>query len=261
MSMNKMMTRAILAYGERYRKKLLLRSDWTNEQLIEDWRAALRFFFSKAFYQGRTDAVSERVEEAALEVLDLNFSHADLRLADWDLDSLRRELQMKVGKGKVSKARDVDMVISSLRFVDRLPDSNIVAYSVRRIEAGEIGQHYDEIQRSRNEAGIVQVGPKIAAFYLRDVVSLYELEDKVSAKFQFALQPIDVWIRRVAFETGMIPRGASDKRIAQAIADLCSEEGCSPLQFNQGAWYAGANAFPLLMERLAEATVETQTHL
>jgi hypothetical protein len=250
--MNKTVTKAILAYGARYRKELLLPSHWTKEQLLENWQAALKFFFSKAFYQGKTDAISARVEEAALKVLALNFSRADLRLADWDLDSLRRELHEKVGKGKVGKARDIEMVISSLQFVNQLPGSNIVAHSVWRIEAGDVGQHYDEIQRSRNKGGIVQVGPKIAAFYLRDVVSLYELENKVSAEFQFTLQPIDVWVCRVAYDTGMVPSGASDKRIAKAIADLCSEERCSPLQFNQGAWYAGANPFGLLMERLSE---------
>jgi hypothetical protein len=250
--MNKTMTMAILAYGERYRRKLLLGSGLTKEDLLEDWRKALRFFFSKAFYQGRTDVISERVEQAALEVLEPSFACADLHLKDWDLDLLRINLQEKVGKGKVGKARDIEMVISTLRFVNWLPDSNIVAYSVRRIEEGEIGQHYNEIQRSRNQAGIVQVGPKIAAFYLRDVVSLYELEDKVSAEFQFTLQPIDVWVRKVAFDTGMVPKGASDQQIGQAIIDLCKVEGCSPLQFNQGAWYAGAYAFPLLMEHLAE---------
>jgi len=143
-------------------------------------------------------------------------------------------------------------VISTIQYVNRLPDSNIVAHSVQRVRAGEIGQHYNEIQRSKDEAGIVQVGPKIAAFYLRDVVSLFELEVNVSADFQFTLQPIDVWVRRVAFETGMVPRNASVQQIGQAIVDLCRKEDCSPLQFNQGAWYAGANAFSLLMEKLEE---------
>ncbi len=251
--MNSTLTKAILAYGERYRRYLLLGSGLTKEQLLENWQAALKFFFSKAFYQGRTDIISARVEQAALEVLEPAFARADLRLEDWDLDLLRSKLQEKVGKGKVGKARDIEMVISSLQYVNHLSDSNIVAYSIRCIRAGKIGQHYDEIQRARNEAGIVQVGPKIAAFYLRDVVSLFALEDKVSADFQFTLQPVDVWVRRVAFETKMVPKEASDQYIRQAIIDLCDEEGCSPLQFNQGAWFAGAYAFPLLMEKLAES--------
>ena len=50
----------------------------------------------------------------------------------------------------------------------------------------------------------------------------------------------------------MIPEGASNQQVGQAIIELCSEENCSPLQFNQGAWYVGAYAFDLLMEKLAE---------
>ncbi len=250
--MNRRITRDILAYGARYRKELLMPSSLTKKQIQEDWRAALKFFFSKAFYQGRTDTLSERVEKAALEVLESEFSREDLQLRDWDLDLIQRKLEEKVGKGKVGKARDIEMVISSLRYVNRLPDSNIVAHSIRRIEAYEIRQHYAEIQRSRSEAGIVQVGPKIAAFYLRDVVSIFDLEDKVPAEFQFTVQPIDVWVRRVAFHTGMVPRGSSDQQVGQAIIDLCKGVDCSPLRFNQGAWYVGAYAFRLLMEKLEE---------
>jgi hypothetical protein len=249
---NRRITRDILAYGARYRKELLMPSSLTKKQIQEDWRAALKFFFSKAFYQGRTDTLSERVEKAALEVLESEFSREDLQLRDWDLDLIQRKLEEKVGKGKVGKARDIEMVISSLRYVNRLPDSNIVAHSIRRIEAYEIRQHYAEIQRSRSEAGIVQVGPKIAAFYLRDVVSIFDLEDKVPAEFQFTVQPIDVWVRRVAFHTGMVPRGSSDQQVGQAIIDLCKGVDCSPLRFNQGAWYVGAYAFRLLMEKLEE---------
>jgi hypothetical protein len=83
-------------------------------------------------------------------------------------------------------------------------------------------------------------------------VSLFELENEVSADFQLTLQPIDVWVRRVTFETGMVPRNASVQQIGQAIIDLCRKESCSPLQFDQGAWYAGANASTLLIEKLAE---------
>jgi hypothetical protein len=192
------------------------------------------------------------VEEAALGVLRPVFALEDLYPGDWNLDLLRHNLQKKVGKGNIGKARDIEMVISSLRYVSRIPDSNIVAHTVRRINAGEIGQHYDEIQRSENEGGIVQVGPKIAAFYLRDVVSLFELEDNVSEGFQFTLQPVDVWVRRVAFNIGIVPNGTSHRDVSRAIIDLCKSEDCSPLQFNQGAWYAGAHAFALLMEKLAE---------
>lgn len=248
--MNSAAVRAIIAYGERYREKFL-RSVWTEDQLREDWREAVKFFFDKAFYQGRSDVMSGKVHEAALNTLEPKLSAWQRLPKDWDREELRKSLQAKIGKGKVGRGRDVEMVISSLEYVSKLPRSNIVAHSVQRIEAGEIGRHFDELQKAKNEAGIIQVGPKIASFYLRDVVSLFELEDKVSADFQFTLQPIDTWVRKVAFCTGMVPEKASDRQIGQAIIDLCSKENCSPLQFNQGAWYAGARAFDLLMENLA----------
>lgn len=250
--MNSKAVKAVIAYGERYRGEFL-RSIWTKEQLLKDWRDALKFFLEKAFYQGRSDAISARVHRAALNVLDPRFSKTEHSPENWNLGEVRRDLEQKIGKGKVGKGRDVDMVISSLRYISRLPDPNIVAHSVQRIKAGEISRHSDELQKSKNEAGIIQVGPKIASFYLRDVVSLFELEDRVSSEFQFTLQPIDVWVRRVAFDTGIVSRGADDRQVAQAVVDLCREEDCSPLQFNQGAWYAGARAFALLMESLAES--------
>ena len=248
--MNSAAVKAIIVYGERYRETFL-RSRWTKDQLQDDWREAMKFFFDKAFYQGRSDEMSSRVHCAALEVLEPKFSEWQRLPKAWDREELRKSLQAKIGKGKVGRGRDVEMVISSLEYVSKLPCSNIVAHSIQRIEAEEIDQHFYKLQKAKNEAGIIQVGPKIASFYLRDVVSLFELEDKVSDDFQFTLQPIDTWVRKVAFYTGMVSEKANDRQIGQEIIDLCNKENCSPLQFNQGAWYAGARAFDLLMENLA----------
>ncbi|MDA2935146.1 hypothetical protein MYX82_12520, partial [Acidobacteria bacterium AH-259-D05] len=115
---------------------------------------------------------------------------------------------------------------------------SILVHSVQAIDANKIEEHYEEIQRH-----IVQVGPKVASFYLRDVVSLFQLEDKVTKNFQFVLQPIDVWVRKIAFKTGVLPQGATDDQLRHAIVRICEEQDCSPIQFNQGAWYAGYFAF------------------
>jgi len=142
------------------------------------------------------------------------------------------------------------MVLSTLNFIDRLPAHNIVSYSVERIRHGEIDEHYRELQRSQNKNGIIQIGPKIASFYLRDVVSLYHLEDKIPDEFAIYLQPVDVWIRKLARKTGIVSDRASDQEIQKAIVALCKEYGHSPLQFNQGAWYVGYSEFDLLLEIL-----------
>jgi hypothetical protein len=165
---------------------------------------------------------------------------------------LREQLLEKIGRGKVGKARDVDMTVSALEYVGRLPENNIVSFSLAQIRAGAIEGHFKHLQRGLNSAGIVQVGPKVAAFYLRDLVSLYSLDACVPQQFQFCLQPIDVWVRKLAHKTGIGGKVASDEPIREAIVDLCKTYGCSALQFNQGAWYAGYFAFDLLVELIAQ---------
>ena len=110
------------------------------------------------------------------------------------------------------------MVLSILDFIGNLPSLNIIGYSVQKIRSGEIREHYDELQRD-----MVQVGPKIAAFYLRDVVSLYQLEDLVPEESAFCIQPIDVWVRKLVKKMGMVGDRASDDDIRKAIIALCRE--------------------------------------
>jgi hypothetical protein len=143
------------------------------------------------------------------------------------------------------------MIISAL---DRLKtystDLNILNYSTRRIAAGETKSHYSELQNMESTRGIVQVGPKIAAFYLRDVVSLFQLEDRIERNALFCLQPIDVWVRRLAMRLEIVRENASDETIQVEIVKMCEEQNVQAFRFNQGAWYLGAYAFDLLLEEV-----------
>jgi hypothetical protein len=254
--MNASLASSIVSYSSRYHQEMLSRYD--PDRLLENWWAALDFFFGRACFQGRRDDISERVYQEVVAVLSSLFS-GDERTANYQKEryqgweTVERELKQRIGKGKVGKARDVDMVLSALDFIGQLPALNIVSYSVERVQHGEIDEHYKELQRSKNKNGIIQVGPKIASFYLRDVVSLYHLGDKVPDEFAFHLQPVDVWVRKLAYKTEIVSDEASDREIQKAIVALCKEQGCSPLQFNQGAWYVGYFAFDLLLEILTEA--------
>lgn len=248
--MDKVLVCSIVRYGKRYRQEMLGKYD--PDHLLVDWWSALDFFFGRACFQGRRDDISERVYQAVVEVLSPLFCGKDgatiyqrERSRQWE--AIATELRQRIGKGKIGKGRDVDMVLSTLDFVGRLRSLNIVNYTVQEIRGGRIDKHYDELQRD-----IVQVGPKIASFYLRDVVSLYRLESQVPAEFVFCLQPVDVWVRKLVNKTGLASNQASDKEIRDAIVALCKEHGCSPVEFNQGAWYAGYFAFDLLLEKLVD---------
>lgn len=250
--MNVNLVSAILVYGQRYRTEQLF-DRYEPKALQSDWWKALWFFFDRAFYQGRRDDVSYRVSNAAHSVLEPVISDTNGRIADAQLPGLELNLSAKIGKGHVGKAGDVKMVLSTLRYLRRVPEANIVKDSVARISAGQIAQHYKELQIAISpKSGIYQIGPKVASFYLRDLVTLYGLESYVPAQVQYTLQPIDVWVRRLAEKAEIVAPNASDGAIRQAIVELSVERGCSPLQFNQGVWYLGYNSFALLLEVLAK---------
>ena len=139
------------------------------------------------------------------------------------------------------------MVISTLRYIHRLPRHNIVAYSADSIRAGRLRKHYVDLQES-----IYQVGPKVASLYLRDTVAALALEKNITTDSWICLQPIDGWVRKVACKSGMVTDSASDIEIQQTIVRLCTERGVSPLLFSQGVWYLGYNSLDLLLEMLAQ---------
>jgi hypothetical protein len=236
---------AIVAYAEAYSEPFLKRydADWLS-RLLTDWWAALDFFFGRICYQGRRDAISDRVYQAVIDSLAPSFAGDGRderygRLRDQGWAPIEAALRSRLGKGKVGRGRDITTALSTLDFIGRIPNLNIVGYSIGRIRAGEIAAHYAELQRSRSETGIVGIGPKVAALYLRDMVLLYNLEDTVGADAAFCLQPIDVWVRRVALRYGVADEGASDAAIQQAIVATCQQHGLSPIRFNLGAWYVG----------------------
>ena len=222
----------------RYREELLV-ARYQPDDLLQNWWKAFDFFLGRACYQGRSDEASTKVYETVVGVLKPYVPVSRDFLTDAQLMEAYNTLQATIGPGKVGKARDVDMLVSALHFIRQLPEANIVAYSVRSITAGNIRAHYDELQKAQNHAtGIVQVGPMVAAFYLRDVVSLYKLETHVPTDVQIFLQPIDVSVRAFAVEQGLVDaQTASDEVIQHAIVQLCQQYGCSPFQFNQGVWY------------------------
>jgi hypothetical protein len=246
---------AITDYGTRYQQEELAR--YRPDELIGHWWLALDFFLNRASFQGRRDDISYRVYEQIRGVLAPEFTddrdgHRYELHQEQQWEAIKTVLAQRIGKGMVGKARDATMVVSALQFISVIPDRNIVAYSVERIHRGEIAEHYRELQAYCNSQGIVQVGPKIASFYLRDVVALFKLGRFVAADASFYLHPVDVWVRKLLAKTGVVDQSADDTAIRRAIVSLCTEHGCSPVEFNQGAWYIGYHAFDLLLEILAE---------
>lgn len=234
----------IARFGELYKRDHL--SAFQKTMLEKNWYLGLSLLLSHSFYQGRTDEVFERVEAAVRSVLDFRFTDSDFAaLTNCDLDEISRHLAMVLGKGKIGKERDARMVIEILRYARRLPGGNVALHSKHEIERGRICVHYEDLMK------ITQIGPKIAAFYLRDLVDVFDLETKLTPEDLKFLQPIDVWVRRVAQRLGIASDSkASDEALQLAILGACRTAGVSAFRFNQGAWYLGKNAFTLLIKNL-----------
>ena len=219
------------------------------DELKNDWWEALKFFFSKAFYQGRRDEISYRVQKAAEEVLGYYFNNPQTK--DQNFDLLKRQnwkqlidkLKEKIGKGKVGRKRDIEMIKSTLDFISRIPDKNIVNYSVKKIKNGELKSLWKELLK------IYSVGEKVASFYLRDLVALLHLESDIHDGLEY-LQPIDTWVRKMCKICKI--EGENDKELREKIVQICKKSNISPIKFNMGAWYVATHALFILINLLEQ---------
>lgn len=263
--MVKLKLKKIEAFSENYRnlltsETLAFREAGSWEKVRQDWWLALIFFFDRAFYQGRNDKVSGYFEQATIKALSsvlANLSSSEGRpvslkgLSHWlDRDKWRSQgnplwdaLSKKydTANGKkygTGRERDREMVLSTLNFtVNHCEDCNILEYSIRHIQDGKIAMLSDELH------SIVSVGDKIASFFLRDTVFVFDLESYLKPKDYYYVVPIDTWVGKVASKLGI-------EANAEAIAIVCQQNDVSPIKFDQGAWYLGSHSFSVLIDML-----------
>lgn len=144
----------------------------------------------------------------------------------------------------MGRGRDIEMVISILGFISKINDRNIVKYSISRIQNGNIIDHFNELQTIRS------IGPKCSSFYLRDLSCIFPLDEAIKEEDLIYLQPIDVWVKKVALKVEIINKGENETEIRKNIVGACLKSGVSPTKFNQGAWYLGSNSFDILIDNL-----------
>src|SRR5581483_689146 len=184
--------------SDRYCRENLYLPQFSKVALEKDWWSGLRLFLNHSFFQGRRDEVSEKVERVAMPVLSKYFEQRDAsQIGSTDFEKLERDLQTAMKLGRAGKSGDAKMLVSIFQFAAKLSEKNLTLYSVSQIRAGKLPDHYRELDE------IFQVGEKIASLYLRDLVCIYGLDELTKDELQF-LQPIDVWLRRVAHRLKII---------------------------------------------------------
>jgi len=78
------------------------------------------------------------------------------------------------------------------------------------------------------------IGTKIASFFLRDVAESSGIAVSLD---RHLLQPVDVWVYRLAELTCGGPRQRTGEECARAIVEKSLAEDVSPERVNQGMWY------------------------
>ena len=238
----------IISYGDKYIEKHLT-GVFDTDLMLKDWWEGLQFFLSRSFYQGRRDTISMRVEEKAMNVLKKyiadNGNDSTVLLNENNFPEIKNALKEVIGKGKIGRGRDIEMVISILKFVSNLEEKNIINYSMSKIKNGKVKEHFYELQK------IISIGPKISSFYLRDLICMYSLDRHMSKEDLIFLQPIDTWVRKVALKVGIINDiNEQDSLVREKIVKACLDLDVSTIKFNQGSWFLGYNSFDIILENL-----------
>ena len=228
-------------YVTRYLDELLKEKGLSKESILDDWWHAFQFFCGKCFYQGRRDQTSRTIEKNTLEILEdflgetiadkedkitqlQKDGHLDLRhlngnetLKEYHLSLLKHnKILQKLVERKKGRDRDRLMVLNLMSLMINLPDKNLVKYFKQLIEEENIERAYIELKT------VISIKDKIASLILRDIVLLYNLEDKVSEITQVFIQPIDTWLKKIAL--AMMNKKLKELKVSAA-------------KFNAGAWY------------------------
>ncbi len=246
----------IAEYGERYKQyylgDLLKEKGLTKNSILENWCHSFKFFCDRCFYQGRRDEVSKVFEKITIETLEkflgksisekekkivnleynrhLNLSqfgrkddgkikhklkeiYDELIKTNPILQVLERGFDEKGYKGKIN---DRLMVLHLLVLNSKLKGETLVDHFKLLIERGAIEEAYNEL------INITSIKDKIASLLLRDIVLLYDLENKVLEVDQVFIQPIDTWLNKISL--AMMNKKLKELKISAA-------------KFNAGAWF------------------------
>jgi len=240
-------------------------SQWN--EVLDDWWLSLRFFFDRAFYQGRRDDLSLSFEQATLQALDQVFGQSknSRKRSLWELyenrflteenwgnqrnalrKALEREYPVKGEHIKTGKKGDRIMVRSVLSFVcqktrSRSTPLNIVGFIKDGVRDNRVPVVAKELD------SIYQVGQKIYSLLIRDVVDLFKLSVHMRPEDFKYVQAVDTWVEQLANKLGF---QGTKTQLAVDLTEACRRYAVDPIAFNQGAWYLAAHSFDILTDNI-----------
>jgi hypothetical protein len=231
---------SILQYSEKYKKDFLSNDIKIKNEILNKHYYSLKFFFGKTFFQHFSDDVNYNFFQKTLKILDKSFGIG----ADWDFllnpqssfDAVMQDLADQLRDENIINAR-IRLVVSTLQFVRDFYPQTIIGFLLDYINKNNVLETQEYLIRR-----IYGIGPKVSSFVLRDLVQVYDdvLINKGKDEFwneYFALNPIDVHVKKAAEAMGIIhSKDVSRMETNIAIINFCRRSGCSPIDFNQGAY-------------------------
>ena len=217
-------------YGDIYVEKYLRQN---TDELRTNWWEAFKFFLGCAFMRGRRDELSVKFRDKAFLALEdlLGDSLEKKTIKLGEIVSTQDLIKDKLRHNGVNNRGDRQVTLESLLFINDIEDHNVVHHALDRINDHRICLLYQELKY------IKYIGPKLASFFIRDIVLLYNLGDKLLPEEYTVIQPVDTWVRKAAIKTGLIDESFTDERAMKKIAIGCRQVGIDPARFNAGAWY------------------------
>ncbi len=124
------------------------------------------------------------------------------------------------------------------RFIKRLDsnDCNLIAWAAQLLGEGRGMEAYRKLQAH------IGIGPKIAAFFLRDVLTSHGIPEEAAGDRRCIL-PIDVWVRRGVATLTAPPELVDEARDLQTQREalrLADEMGVRAATLDTGLWVLGA---------------------
>jgi len=246
------MIKKIASFHKGYVNSILKKREEDKEKYKSSLIDSLFYIFSFSFFRGRNDKLSKKFKERAINAInELNKDHSIEELIMNKKKKFVKKANSLISKKdyklvfkrlkeeEVNNKYDRLMVVSLIDFY-RTIDENIVNYMILKIRNGELSNLSDELEK------VLYIGDKISSLILRDTVIIYDLKKYLKPDDYIYLQPIDTWVFQVAKEIGMINEEKIKKCHPEQIVKKCQEFSIDPIEFNQGAWYIGANPLNII---------------
>jgi len=236
---NQQTLKKIESFGDVFKKEY--RSQWKKEELINDWKLSLKFFFDHSFMRGRRDSLSIRFKDKSIEVLERTF----FKDQNYPFDNLKEELK----QNEVNNGADRIMVLDTLKFIKNLSDYNITNYVVKQLKENE-EEIYNELKDIRF------IGDKIATLYFREICWMFDIK----IKNPILIFPIDTWVKQIINRLKILDdkilsleelKKIKDSKVKEKAIEVCLQNDIDPIKFNAGVWYIGTHSLEILLNNLS----------